>query len=166
MAHPSLRLLLKNFQTSRCYAAPAVLGTVAIALLTLSGCSGVRQSLASVLGKSETSTEALPKANFAKSTPAQIALIEHLNSVGAKLYGTYWCPYCTRQKELFGEAVSKLQLVECDPNGKDAQPSTCARANVSSYPTWEIKGQQYPGMHSLDELAALSGYKGSLNFTQ
>lgn len=146
---------------------PLLLGTMAIALLTLSGCSGVRKSLASVLGRSDASApEALPSARLLKSTPAQIALVNHLNRVGAKFYGTYWCPYCTRQKELFGEAVSQLQIVECDPNGKDAQPAACANANVSSYPTWEINGQQYPGMHSLEELAALSGYKGSLNFTQ
>lgn len=143
---------------------PLFLGTVAIALLTLSGCSGVRKSLASVLGKSDASApEALPGAHLTKSNSAQIALIDHLNKVGAKLYSTYWCPYCTRQKELFGEAVSKLHIVECDPNGKNAQPATCANANVSSYPTWEINGQQYPGMHSLEELAALSGYKGPLN---
>jgi glutaredoxin len=140
---------------------------MAIGLLTLSGCSGVRKSLVSVLGKSDASApEALPSAHFTKSNPAQIALIDHLNKVGAKLYGTYWCPYCMRQKELFGEAVSKLQIVECDPKGKNAQPAACTNANVSSYPTWEINGQQYPGLRSLEELAALSGYKGSLNFPQ
>jgi glutaredoxin len=136
-------------------------------LLTLSGCSGIRKSLGSLLGKSDASqSEALPSANFAKSTPAQIALINHLNSVGAKLYGTYWCPYCMRQQELFGEAVHQLRVVECDPNGKNAQPGACTKANVSSYPTWEIAGRQYPGMRSLEELAMLSGYKGSLNFAK
>lgn len=167
MFDPALRSALKSFRVSRCYATPVLLGTAAIALLTLSSCSGVRKSFASILGKPEASSpEAPAKTQLAKSSPNQIALINHLNSVGTKLYGTYWCPYCMRQKELFGEAVSKLQVVECDPNGKDAEPATCANANVSSYPTWEIKGQQYPGMRSLDELAALSGYKGSLNFTK
>jgi glutaredoxin len=145
---------------------PVLLGTATIALLTLTSCSGVRKSLALVLGKADSSTpEVLPSAHLTKSSSAQIELINHLNSVGAKLYGTYWCSYCMRQKELFGEAVSQLQIVECDPNGKNAQPATCANANVSSYPTWEINGQQYPGMRSLEELASLSGYKGSLNFT-
>lgn len=82
------------------------------------------------------------------------------------MYGTYWCPYCNKQEDLFKNAVSKVQIVECDPKGENAQPQACAKANVSSYPTWEIKGKLYKGMRSLEELALLSDYKGSMNFNQ
>ncbi len=82
------------------------------------------------------------------------------------MYGTYWCPYCSRQKEMFKDAVKKLQIIECDPQGENAQPQVCMQANVSSYPTWEINGQLYRGMRPLEELAVLSNYKGSMDFGQ
>ncbi len=121
-------------------------GTIAIAL-TISGCAKVIKST--------------PPAS-----PATTALAEHLTKTGAKLYGTYWCPYCNRQEELFKDAITKVQVVECDPKGENAQPQLCNAAKVSSYPTWEINGKMYRGMRSLEELAVLSGYQGSMNFDQ
>ena len=94
------------------------------------------------------------------------ALAEHLTQTGAKMYGTYWCPYCNKQEEMFGSAIQKVQVIECDPKGDDAKPQECAKANVSSFPTWEIKGKLYRGMRSLEELAQLSDYKGSTDFAQ
>lgn len=100
-----------------------------------------------------------------QSSPAKVALANHLKEVKAKFYGTYWCPYCNKQQELFGQqAMSQINYIECDAKGKNPQPNLCKKANVSSLPTWEIKGQQYPGMQSLEELADLSGYKGDRNF--
>jgi glutaredoxin len=99
------------------------------------------------------------------SGAAEMALAEHLKQRGAKMYGAFWCPYCTRQKELFGrEAFSKITYIECDARGQNAQPDLCRRANVRGFPTWEISGQQYGGMQSLTQLADISGYKGSRNF--
>lgn len=129
---------------SRVVLGSVVLGTTAIAL-TLTSCSKLKQATA---------------------PPATIALAEHLTQTGAKMYGTYWCPYCHRQQELFGSAIQKLQVVECDPKGENAKPEECAKANVSSFPTWEINGNLYRGLHSLEELAALSDYKGSKDFNQ
>ncbi|MBD2103259.1 hypothetical protein [Leptolyngbya sp. FACHB-261] len=107
----------------------------------------------------------------ATSTPTlavaapKVALATHLKQMGAKMYGTFWCPYCQRQKELLGtEAVAQISYVECDPQGQNAQPNLCVKAGVSSYPTWEIQGQIYPGLRSLEELANLSGYQGPRDF--
>lgn len=94
----------------------------------------------------------------------EVALARHLSRIGAKMYGTYWCPYCTRQKQLFRDGVSQLTVIECDRGGANAQPQLCDQANISSYPTWEINGQLYLGMRSLEELAQLSGYSGGQNF--
>ena len=121
-------------------------------LLAGSGCTPQRTS---PTGDSALATPA---------SPAMLALADHLNQQGAKLYTTYWCPYCQRQQALFGSAVAKLQVVECDPKGDNAHPEQCIQAQVSSYPTWQLNGQLYRGMRSLEELAALSGYKGSLQF--
>jgi len=96
---------------------------------------------------------------------AESALAKHLSQIGAKMYVTHWCPYCRRQEALFGDAVRQLTIIECDPNGANAQPQLCNAANVSSYPTWEINGQIYRGMRPLQNLAEISGYRGPRNFS-
>ncbi len=89
----------------------------------------------------------------------------HLKKINAKMYGAYWCPHCTQQKELFGKsAIQSINYVECDPRGKNAKPNLCKTAKVTGYPTWEINGKQYVGVQSLEELAKWSGYKGSTKF--
>ena len=97
---------------------------------------------------------------------AELALARHLRAIDARMYGAYWCPYCSRQEDLFGNAFSEINYIECDPRGENAQPQLCRSASVQGYPTWEINGQFYPGMRSLQELANLSGYRGSTNFSQ
>ena len=99
------------------------------------------------------------------STATKVALAEHLTKVGAKMYGAYWCSHCQDQKRLFGkEAVSKLNYIECDPKGKNSQTNLCVAANIKAYPTWETNGKSLEGVVSLENLAKLSGYKGSTNF--
>lgn len=89
----------------------------------------------------------------------------HLKKINAKMYGAYWCPHCTHQKDMFGQsAIQYVNYVECDPRGANAKPSLCKAAKVTGYPTWEINGKQYVGVQSLGELAKLSGYKGSTKF--
>lgn len=125
--------------------------SLAVLALTASGCSIIQNSSRS-------------DAIASQSDVAKLALAQHLTNSGAKMYGTYWCPYCTQQKELFGQAIEEAPVIECDPKGPNAQPALCASANVSGYPTWEIQGQQYRGVHSLKELAGLSHYQGPTNF--
>lgn len=99
------------------------------------------------------------------SNPAQISLAQHLEEVGAKMYGAFWCSHCLNQKQFFGqEAVNEFTYIECDPNGQNPQPNLCQSVGIRSYPTWEINGQFYPGVRQLDELADLSGYAGDRNF--
>jgi uncharacterized membrane protein/glutaredoxin len=97
------------------------------------------------------------------STPATIALADHLTATGAVMYSAYWCPHCHDQKQLFGkEASAKLKIIECAPDGRNSQAALCASKNIQGFPTWEIKGQLDSGQKSLAQLAALSGYKGSI----
>ena len=74
------------------------------------------------------------------------------------MYGAFWCPHCDTQKQLFGGAVTQIPYVECDPEGESAQPQLCQDKGIQGYPTWEIAGEFYPGVHSLETLASLSGY--------
>ncbi len=97
------------------------------------------------------------------STPATIALADHLTATGAVMYSAYWCPHCHDQKQLFGkEASAKLKIIECAPDGQNNQAALCASKNIQGFPTWEIKGQLDSGQKTLAQLAALSGYKGPI----
>ena len=101
-----------------------------------------------------------------ESSPSSITLAEHLQVSNIIYYGAYWCPHCHDQKQLFGkEAAKKLNYVECDPRGVQAQPEACQSAGVRSFPTWEVDGQLYPGVQNLTRLADLSGYQGDRDFS-
>jgi hypothetical protein len=102
--------------------------------------------------------------NSTPSQSAKLTLAQHLTSAGAKMYGTFWCGACQYQREEFGEAFGQVVEIECDPRGKNPQPDLCRQAGVKAFPTWEVNGQLYQGVRSLDELADLSGYQGDRNF--
>jgi uncharacterized membrane protein len=93
-----------------------------------------------------------PQAEYAEG------LARHLTASGAKLYGAYWCPHCTDQKEMFGKAAGLLPYIECDGRSPIGKPAVCAAAGVRAFPTWDIAGTRYEGVVSLEELARLTGY--------
>lgn len=91
--------------------------------------------------------------------PRVAALVDHLEAMGARYYGASWCGNCARQARLFGASARRLPYVECSPQGRAGPPAReCALAGASSYPTWEINGLLYPGVHAPEELARLSGF--------
>jgi uncharacterized membrane protein len=99
------------------------------------------------------------------SGASEIALAQHLKSIGAKMYGAFWCPHCYEQKQLLGkEAVEEIIYIECDPQGKNPQPQACIAADVKSYPTWKIQGQTYRGAQLAEKLAQASNYQGPKDF--
>jgi uncharacterized membrane protein len=99
------------------------------------------------------------------SKPANIELAEYLSTSDIQMFGAFWCSHCHDQKELFGKAAfSQIDYVECDPNGKNSQPDRCQAEKIQSYPTWKIDGELHLGTQSLQELANLSGYTGSMDF--
>ncbi|MEM9908258.1 MAG: hypothetical protein AAF921_24875 [Cyanobacteria bacterium P01_D01_bin.44] len=127
---------------------------VAATVTTVAACS-----------KPEVTAGEAPPAIETTSGNAEVALAEHLTSIGAKKYGAWWCPHCHAQQALFGaEAFEKVTYVECDAEGQNAQTSTCQAVGVSSFPTWEINGELYPGVQSLEALATISGYSGPVSF--
>jgi len=85
-------------------------------------------------------------------------LARHLAESGVKFYGAYWCPHCADQKAMFGRAAGLLPYIECDPRSPVGQPQICAAANIRAFPTWDIHGQRYEGVLSLDDLARLTNY--------
>jgi hypothetical protein len=107
------------------------------------------------------SPNATPSPTAANS--AAVALATHLNTVGTTLYFRDGeCADCQQQRELLGpEAIAKLSVVTCTPTATLAptDPDPCGQANVTTYPTWRINNQLYPGVQSLEQLAELSGYE-------
>lgn len=88
------------------------------------------------------------------------ALAAHLRESGARFYGAYWCPTCQKQKALFEASVDRLPYIECSPNGRrGVRNFDCVANDISDYPTWIIGGRRYTGLVTLEQLAALSGFK-------
>ncbi len=54
---------------------------------------------------------------------------------GVTLYGVYWSPDVSSQREMLGDALDQITYVECDPQEGDA-PSECS--DIYVYPTWRI----------------------------
>jgi uncharacterized membrane protein/glutaredoxin len=87
------------------------------------------------------------------------ALARHLREQGAVMYGAYWCPHCTEQKALFGDAAKDLPYVECDPKGVNARPDLCEKAGVRSFPTWVLGDKRREGVQTPQALAEFSDFK-------
>lgn len=86
-------------------------------------------------------------------------LAQCLTDKGVKMYGATWCAHCKKQKEMFGDAFSKIDYVECaDPVNPQAQTKECEDAGITSYPTWHFSlGDRVTGEMSLEKLAAKAG---------
>ncbi len=94
-----------------------------------------------------------PKEETAAATSVYDSFAQCISDAGAKFYGTFWCPHCKSQKELFKNS-KKLPYTECStPNGQ-AQLPVCLDAGIKSYPTWIFAdGSQLGGEQSFETLA-------------
>ncbi len=77
-----------------------------------------------------------------------------INDSGAKFYGTFWCSYCSKQKEMFSSAEQYLPYVECStPDGRNLL-QVCKQAGIDGFPTWKFSdGSELSGFQELDTLA-------------
>ena len=122
----------------------ASLGAIALGVMLLAGCGA--QGMIGGAG------------DGAGVIAYEAQLAEHLATTGGVMYGAHWCPHCADQKAMFSSAADVVPYVECAADGENAQPELCQQRGIEGYPTWEIDGQLYPGVRSLDELADLSGF--------
>lgn len=101
----------------------------------------------------------------AQSESAELELAEHLQKIGAKIYGSDICPMTALQRQIFGEpAFAKINYIECNPGAKNSQAPLCQNAHIEGTPTWEINGHFYRGLKSLHKLGRISNYQGSYSF--
>ena len=101
----------------------------------------------------------LSEEGSAPSATAVRALADCLTQKGVKMYGSYWCSHCQRQKKMFGDAADKVPYVECGIQGDPrAQTKECTDAGITGYPTWILlNGERQSGAMTLSDLAARSG---------
>lgn len=83
-----------------------------------------------------------------------------LTERGTKFYGTYWCGWCKKQNEIFGEAAQYLPYIECTDEKTGNLTSECQKEEITGFPTWEFpeKGKVV-GFQTLESLSKLSGCK-------
>jgi hypothetical protein len=77
-----------------------------------------------------------------------------INNSGAKFYGTFWCSFCNKQKEMFGTAKQYLPFIECSSADGRSQLEVCNKEGIDGYPTWKfIDGTELSGLQKLEFLA-------------
>lgn len=99
------------------------------------------------------------------SSSHQIDLARHLNKIGAVFYGSWTCPACFRQMNVFGkQAGEKLTYVECGkPKKLPKQHQACLRAEIRAYPTWVLSdGSRREGIQSIAELSSWTEFSKRL----
>jgi uncharacterized membrane protein len=149
-----------------CLASGAI--TVAILLVLLrrrAALPGRRKLSALVPGALAAAVLAPLGAAFIYAMPAgggsgfEGALARHLREQGAVMYGAYWCPRCTEQKALFGDAAKDIPYVECAKDGVNGRPDLCEKAGVKAFPTWVMGTERREGVQSLSALSAFSKFE-------
>ena len=81
-----------------------------------------------------------------------------LTEKGVKFYGTFWCPHCQSQKDLFGNSKKYLPYIECSTPDSNGQLEICRNEKVKAYPTWVFEGDvRQEGELSVKELSEKSG---------
>lgn len=81
-----------------------------------------------------------------------------LSDQGARMYGAWWCPHCTKQKAEFDGAFDNVNYTECSAPGSRAMTQECKDAGIEGYPTWEFAdGSRLSGERTLEELAEQTG---------
>ena len=96
------------------------------------------------------------------TTSAKVQLAQCLVEKEAVMYGAFWCGYCKKEKEEFGEEAWKIMqqnYVECEDESNEAK---CVEAlgKSMSLPSWKFKdGKIIQGYtpNFLERLASESG---------
>ncbi len=102
------------------------------------------------------------------ATTEEEKIAYHLAESDSSFFGAFWCGHCTRQKELFKDAVKLLTeediYIECSLPDRRSQREVCNDENISSYPTWKFDTEEgklvCPSVLSLNALAVASEYPG------
>jgi uncharacterized membrane protein len=162
----AISVLVIQATCAYCLASSAI--TVAILLLLLrrrAALPGRRKLSALVPGALAAAILAPLGAAFIYAMPAgggsgfEAALARHLRESGALMYGAHWCPHCTEQKALFGDAAGDVPYVECAKDAVNGRPDLCEKAGVKVFPTWVMGTERREGVQSLSALSTFSKFE-------
>lgn len=76
------------------------------------------------------------------------------------MYGAYWCPHCTEQKEKFSASFKFAPYVECGvPGDLRAEQQVCKDADIKHFPTWQFPptGERVERVLTLEDLSERTG---------
>src|SRR3989344_785845 len=90
------------------------------------------------------------------------AFVEALNDAGVVYYKSVKCGNCVRQAQLFGEAIKKLNSVECHPEVENAAPERCLQMGITKTPTFLIEkdGREIKRLEGLQQLESIADWAG------
>jgi uncharacterized membrane protein/glutaredoxin len=164
----AVSLLVIEATCAYCLASGAIAVAILLVLLRRRAALPRRRRLASVVPGAVAGAVLVPlAAAFIFAIPAgggtgfEAELARHLRAEGAVMYGAYWCPHCTEQKKLFGDAAAEVPYVECAKDGVNGRPDLCEKAGVKAFPTWVMGTERREGVQSLSALAAFSKFEPS-----
>lgn len=97
---------------------------------------------------------------FHRSQHKYDAFARCLSDRGVKMYGAWWCPHCTEQKDKFGASFEYAPYVECGVKGNPkGQNPVCKDAGITHFPTWQFPptGERVERVYTLEELSDRTG---------
>lgn len=92
-----------------------------------------------------------------EAAPDLVQFAKDLADAGAKVYGAYWCPACTSQKQLFEDGGDNLPFINV--SAPDRTPNQIGiDEEITEYPTWEFPdGTREVGVLDLQTISSRSG---------
>jgi len=124
--------------------------TVIILIILTAGFYYVTKTISAVTGKSILGFVIKDDENTSEGQLDGFA--KCLSEKEAILFINEGCPYCAKQKEIFGNSVQYLDIVKCEEYG-----GTCSENKIDRVPTWLINGEKYVGVQTLESLFEISG---------
>lgn len=88
--------------------------------------------------------------------------VDKLNSKGVIMYRSVKCANCKRQAKIFGKAYTKLNAVECHPEGPKPEPERCLKMGINKTPTFliEQEGKEIKRLEGLQQLDKIGEWAG------
>tara|TARA_Y100000310_G_C20698277_1_gene827272 strand:+ start:4664 stop:5041 length:378 start_codon:yes stop_codon:yes gene_type:complete len=85
-----------------------------------------------------------------------------LKNNGAKMYGSYTCSVCKKQRELFGPSFHHVGEIECHPRGENPQTQLCLEKDIKKTPTWTLEkdGVELDRKEGYQTIEILSEFSG------
>ena len=98
----------------------------------------------------------------ASASDSRAKLAACLTEKGWVLYSSFTCSACRAQGKAFGEALTHINEIECNPHAPNTQVDLCLAKGIEVTPTWiQEKGSEeirrIEGYQLLEDLASVAG---------